>query len=164
MAYSGLYQPRNPKKYRGDIKNIKYRSSWELKLAIWCDMNPKVLKWNIEGVVVPYICDTDQKWHRYYVDFWVRVEEKDGTIAEKLIEVKPSKECKPPRKNKNMKVYARAYRTWLKNSSKWTYAKKYAEKRGMKFHILTEKQLIPQLGPSLKQKAVRRKVRKRKTV
>ena len=159
MAYSGLYQARNPMKYRGDFTKIKYRSSWELKLAIWCDMNADVLKWNLEGVVIPYICATDGRPHRYYMDFWLKVREKDGTITEKLIEVKPSKECKPPRKSKNMRVYARAYKTWLKNSSKWEAASKYAAKRGMKFHILTEKQLVPKLGPSLKQKAVRRKVR-----
>ena len=40
--YSGRFRPSNPGKYKGDPTNIIYRSSWEKKVMIWCDVNSNV--------------------------------------------------------------------------------------------------------------------------
>ena len=71
MAYSflqGLYTPKNPKKYIGDLRRITYRSSWELHAFKWCDFNTNVIQWNSEEVVVPYRSPVDGRMHRYFVD------------------------------------------------------------------------------------------------
>ena len=39
MSYKGIYRPSNPKKYKGDSKNIIYRSLWERKFMNYCDLN-----------------------------------------------------------------------------------------------------------------------------
>ena len=39
MAYSGKYQPKNPKKYIGNLSRIHYRSLWERKFMVYCDTN-----------------------------------------------------------------------------------------------------------------------------
>ena len=48
MAYRGRYSPSNPKKYKGDPSNIIYRSLWERKFMVYCDMNDKIVEWGSE--------------------------------------------------------------------------------------------------------------------
>ena len=43
--HQGRFNPRNPEKYKGDVRNIIYRSSWELKFLQWCDRNDKILEY-----------------------------------------------------------------------------------------------------------------------
>ena len=93
MAYSGYFRPKNPKKYVGDPTNIIMRSSWETMFASWCDKNPAVLKWSSEETVIPYRCPTDDRIHRYFVDFQIQVQQKDGKLKRYLVEVKPAKQC-----------------------------------------------------------------------
>ena len=45
MAYSGIYKPVNPQKYRGNPNQVVYRSLWERKLMVYCDHNDAVLEW-----------------------------------------------------------------------------------------------------------------------
>jgi hypothetical protein len=51
MAYKGKYYPSHPKKYKGDSSNIIYRSLWERKFMVYCDMNENILEWGSEEVV-----------------------------------------------------------------------------------------------------------------
>lgn len=86
----------------------------------------------------------DNKMHRYYVDFIVEVKRKDGKKKTKLIEVKPSKQCAPPKKqSRKTRRYITEVKTWGVNSAKWAAAREYAENRGWEFQILTEKELQP---------------------
>ena len=48
MAYSGRYRVKNPKKYEGDFKKVKYRSLWERQAFKWLDNNPDIIGWNSE--------------------------------------------------------------------------------------------------------------------
>ena len=66
-TYKGRYRVANPKKYRGDIKEVVYRSSWELKFMKWCDYNHNVLEWGSETTIIPYKSPVDSKIHRYIV-------------------------------------------------------------------------------------------------
>jgi hypothetical protein len=137
------YLPKNPEKYMGSPTNIIMRSSWETKFAIWCDMNPNVLNWNSEQTVVPYICGTDNRPHRYFVDFTITVKNQRGETKKYMVEIKPFKETQPPKEPKRKtKNYKEAVLTFIKNKSKWEAATIYAKQRGMEFIILTEKELF----------------------
>ena len=95
-TYKGRFRVANAGKYRGDITNIVYRSLWELKFMKWCDSNVSVLEWGSETVIVPYISPIDNKVHRYFVDFYIKIKNKNNTIEKYLIEIKPEKYTKPP--------------------------------------------------------------------
>jgi hypothetical protein len=102
MAYKGKFNPKNPNKYNGDASKIQYRSSWELKLMMRFDNHPDVIWWNSEEVVIPYISPIDNKYHRYFVDFLVKIKNKEGLCETLLIEVKPKSQTSPPTKSKNI--------------------------------------------------------------
>lgn len=131
------FLPKNPKKYVGDYTKIICRSSWEVRYAKWCDSNPNVIAWNSEDYIVPYICPTDNKKHRYHIDFYIKVN-NNGKITEHLIEIKPRKETKPPRSNKNQKRFIIETMVYIKNQAKWEAATKFAKNIGMTFHVLDE--------------------------
>lgn len=142
----GLYNLRNPNKYKGDPSNVYARSSWERRFMIWADTHPHVLEWGSETVVVPYISPVDNRPHRYFVDFRIKVQNRHGDIKEYLIEIKPKCECLPPKQpkkqtSKAMANYWGAVETFAVNQAKWKYAKKYAEDRGSEFLVLNEEHL-----------------------
>lgn len=137
MAYSGRYKVKNPKKYKGNFQNVKYRSLWERQAFKFLDDNPSVIRWNSEEVVVQYVCKTDGKQHRYFVDLYFETVE-----GEFLIEIKPDKETKEPkRSSRKTKRYLKEVMTYVKNQSKWEAAERYARNRGMKFQVWTEHSL-----------------------
>ena len=67
MSYKGWFTPKNPLKYKGDSKNVVYRSSWELKVMKWLDANPAVLWWASEELIIKYRSPIDQKIGRAHV-------------------------------------------------------------------------------------------------
>ena len=95
-VYKGKYRIVSPAKYKGDIQDVVYRSSWELKFMKWCDTNTSVLEWGSETVIIPYKSPVDSKTHRYFVDFYIKVRDKKGVISKYLVEIKPEKFTKPP--------------------------------------------------------------------
>jgi hypothetical protein len=118
------------------------RSSWETKFANWCDLNPSVIQWKSEEVIIPHICGTDNKMHRYYVDFQIRIKDKTGGVKTYLVEIKPSKQTVPPVfPGRQTKRYLEESFAFIKNQSKWTAAKAYAKERGWEFIIITEREL-----------------------
>lgn len=68
----GKYKPRHPEKYRGNIKDICYRSSFELEFMNWCDNTPSIIEWASEEIAIPYLKPTDNRIHTYYLDFWIK--------------------------------------------------------------------------------------------
>tara|TARA_B100001564_G_scaffold287173_1_gene250389 strand:- start:454 stop:903 length:450 start_codon:yes stop_codon:yes gene_type:complete len=143
--YKGKFKIKNPKKYKGNPTNIIYRSLMELRFMKWCDTSEKILTWNSEEVIIPYISPIDNKRHRYFPDFLIQTE-KGWT----LIEVKPQVQTKPPKKLvletltlKKKRRYVNAVQTWLVNEAKWKAAEQVCKKKGWKFQIMTEKQLQP---------------------
>ena len=143
--YKGRFKIKNPKKYKGNPTNIIYRSLMELRFMKWCDTSEKILTWNSEEVIIPYISPIDNKRHRYFPDFLIQTE-KGWT----LIEVKPQVQTKPPKKLimenltlKKKRRYVNAVQTWLVNEAKWKAAEQVCKKKGWKFQIMTEKQLQP---------------------
>lgn len=139
----GVYKPQNPNKYVGDVANIIYRSSWELRFFQWCDVNDSVLAWQSEETIIPYLCETDNKMHRYFLDVKLKIKDRNGKIGIFLVEIKPYAQTIPPKyPGKQTKRYLQEVETFVKNQSKWKAAKAYAEQRNMKFLVLTEKELF----------------------
>lgn len=138
----GKYSPKNIHKYKGDYRNIVYRSSWELKFMKYCDMRPNVLEWGSEEIVIPYRSPLDNRIHRYFVDFYVKIQDSSGNITKYLIEIKPSKQTVAPKKpQRQTKSYIYEVTEYVKNQAKWKAAKEFCDDRMWKFKILTESEL-----------------------
>jgi hypothetical protein len=137
----GFFKPKNKDKYIGNIKEIIYRSGWELKYMLWLDDNPEILFWSSEEVIIKYHSPIDRKIHNYFVDFWVKTQKK-----EYIIEIKPLAQTKPPKKplkdtKSSKKRYLNESLTYVKNKAKWTTADAWAKKHNMSFKIITENEL-----------------------
>ena len=142
MSYKGRYTLKHPEKYIGDAKKIVYRSLWERQAFKWCENNPKVKAWNSEEIVVPYKSSVDKKLHRYFVDLLIQMEDKSTY----LVEIKPKKETKPPKKPKRKsKRYINEQLTFIKNQDKWEPESEFADYKGSKFQVWTE-ETVKNLG------------------
>ena len=75
MSYKGRYSPTYPKKYKGDHRNVVYRSLWERKFMVFCDLNENIIEWGSEEIAIPYRSPIDKKLHRYFPDFYVKLKE-----------------------------------------------------------------------------------------
>jgi hypothetical protein len=142
MAYQGIFRPKNPKKYIGDSNNIVYRSSWECRVMNWFDQNEDIISWASEELIVPYKSPIDNRFHRYFPDFIVKVKTRDGTMKTLMIEVKPKKQTVPPEPRKRItKQYVTEVTTYGVNQAKWKAAQEYCLDRGWEFKIMTEEHL-----------------------
>ncbi len=138
----GLYSIKNAEKYVGNPTNIIFRSSYELKFMKWCDYTDSVLEWGSEEVVIPYISPIDNRIHRYFVDFYLKTKDKDGSIHKYLVEVKPAKYTKEPvPPSRKTRRFLTEVVNWAVNQAKWKYATEYCKDKGWKFIIITEKEL-----------------------
>lgn len=142
MAYSGKFSPKNTNKYLGDFTNIWYRSLWERRVMLHLDENPNVIGWSNEEIIIPYLSPVDNKWHRYFPDFFAKIRNKDGKIQSIVLEVKPLMQAQPPQKRSRMtKQYIREVVTWGINEAKWQAAQEYCNDRNWIFKVITEKDL-----------------------
>ena len=142
MYHKRFYKPVFPNKYEGDPTNIIMRSSWETRFAVWCDNNPSVIKWLSEETVIPYRCPTDNRIHRYYIDFKIKVKTKEDKIKTYLVEVKPHKQTLPPDyPGRQTRRYLTESLTFMKNQAKWKAAREFCKDRGYEFVIITENEL-----------------------
>jgi hypothetical protein len=155
--HQGWYPLTNPEKYikpaDGYMKStklydgkifIQYKSSLEKNAIKYADLNPKVLKWSQEPFCIQYIKPIDNKEHRYFVDMYI--EFVNGYKV--IVEIKPYDQTIPPKKPKKMTSkqiinYKDSVMTYIVNKAKWNSASNFAKSKGLKFVILTEKQLNP---------------------
>ena len=145
MSYTGRYVPTNPKKYKGNPTTIYYRSLWERKFMVYCDKHPRILEGGSEEIIIPYLLPTDGKVHRYFPDFYIKVKRADNKIRKMIIEVKPEKYTKPPKKpKKETKSFIKDVYECGRNQAKRKHAREYCRDRNMDFLIFTEKHLMPQ--------------------
>jgi hypothetical protein len=143
MAHTGKFYPKNPKKYAGDSNNIWYRSSWELKFMQWVDMSENVIYWASEELVIKYFNPVDNKIHRYFPDFVVKIKKKDGLVMTYVIEIKPEYQTKQPVSgNKKTKRFIKESIDYVVNQSKWKAATEFCKDHGWEFKVLTEKDLF----------------------
>lgn len=140
--YQGMFKCNFPEKYKGNPKEIVYRSGWEFKYMRELDNNKNIIQWSSEELPLPYISPKDNKKHRYFVDFWVKKKCEDGKIRQYLVEIKPKKETLPPVKGKRVtKHYISEVITYAVNQAKWEAAKAYCKQMGWEFVVLTEDEL-----------------------
>lgn len=103
------------------------------------DMHEKVLAWNSEEVVIPYISPVDNKVHRYFCDIVFQKEGEDGKKEVHLVEIKPhAQTVEPQKKNKKTKTFISEVMTYGVNQAKWKAARDYCKKRDWKFTVMTE--------------------------
>ena len=146
---------KNPEKYTGRVKVIHSRSRWEkIYMLNFLDKDTRVIEWTSEDLVIPYLYTVDRKPHRYFPDFWMKVQTNSG-IKEYIVEIKPLAQCSPPvppkRQSKNqkkrMETYKKALLEYEKNQNKWDATKKYCEKvkkikgKDLSFIVITEREL-----------------------
>ncbi len=142
MSYKGKYYPSYPRKYKGDPTNIIYRSLWERKFMVYCDKNESILEWASEEIAIPYRSPIDNRVHRYFPDFYMKVQERGGKVKRYMIEVKPAKQTKPPVKPKRQtKGYILEAYEYAKNQAKWKMAREFCADRQWEFKVVTEKEL-----------------------
>ena len=132
-----LYRPSFPKKYKGDTSNIICRSSWERKFCQYCDLNESILEWGSEEFWIPYRSPVDNKTHRYFPDFIIKVKESTGELKTYVVEVKPRRQTKQPTKRSSLYEA----KTYAVNQAKWKAARSWCADRRIEFKIITEKEL-----------------------
>ena len=109
---------------------------------VYCDKNQNILEWASEEIAIPYRSPIDNRVHRYFPDFYMKVKETNGKIKNYMIEVKPAKQTKPPKKPKRQtKGYIREAYEYAKNQAKWKMAKEFCADRQWVFKVVTEKEL-----------------------
>ena len=141
MSYKGKYKPSYPKKYKGDPTNVIYRSLWERKFMVYCDKNENVLEWSSEEIALPYKSPLDNRIHRYFPDFYIKVKE-GNKIQKYLVEIKPKRQVSEPKVPKRKtKGYIYEMKEYVKNQAKWKSAQEFCEDRQWKFKIMTEDDL-----------------------
>ena len=137
QLHQGRFIPKNPRKYKGDVQNIIYRSGYEVKFMNWCDMNDDVKEWSSEEVVIPYRSPIDKRIHRYFIDFYAKIGDKVY-----LIEVKPERFTRPPDiPKRKTKRFLNEVSQWGINQAKWKSAREFCADRNWEFKIITEKEL-----------------------
>ena len=142
MAYKGKYTPRNPKKYKGDPNRIVYRSLWERKFMVYCDTSNSILEWGSEEIIIPYLSPVDGRIHRYFPDFYIKVQKHDGSTEKSIVEIKPKVQCSPPKvPSRKTRSFYNAIKTWAVNEAKWKYATEFCDINGIEFKILNEDHL-----------------------
>ena len=140
-SYKGKFTPQYPKKYNGNPDNIIYRSSWELRCMKWFDDNPNIIWWSSEELAIPYYSPVDQRMHRYFPDFIIKVKRKDDTIMTYVVEVKPEAQTKKPTQKRKTKQFIKESITYVVNQMKWKAADEFCHAHGWQFKIVTEKDL-----------------------
>lgn len=109
----------------------------------FCDTAENIIEWSSEEIQIPYYNSIDKKYHRYFVDFWIKIQEKTGEVKCKLVEIKPDKQTKKPKTPKRQtKTYLNEVKTWVINNHKWAAAESYCKSRNWDFLILTEKHIF----------------------
>ena len=141
MSYKGKYQPRFPSKYKGNPTKIIFRSLWERKFMRYCDFSNNILEWASEEISIPYRSPIDRRIHKYFPDFYIKVQESNGKTKKYLIEIKPKRQTQPPVKKTSKKAYIYEAHEYAKNQAKWKMAKEFCKDRLWEFKVMTEKEL-----------------------
>ena len=116
---------------------------WERQVMKYLDEQPHVIYWASEEIQIPYISPVDKAVHRYFPDFVVKIKLPNGDIRTMIWEIKPHKQTKEPRKRERItRKYITEVLTYNVNQAKWAAAKEFAEKNGMQFMVITEKELF----------------------
>lgn len=128
----------------GNVNNVVYRSSWELRMNRFLDNNTQILRWSSEEIKIPYLHPLDGRVHHYFPDYYIEYINKDGEVVHEMVEVKPLAQTTAPKKSrgKSNKTALYEQQTYAVNMAKWKYAMEWCKKRDIRFRVLTEKSLF----------------------
>lgn len=109
------------------------------------DTDPNVVQWGSEETIIPYKSPKDNRYHRYFVDFTIKIKDIEGKVQTILIEVKPAHETISPVLKEGMSAKSKKYInqviTYGVNKAKWEATKEYCKDRKWQFIIMTEYEL-----------------------
>ena len=106
------------------------------------DNNKNIIEYSSEEIALPYRSPLDNRVHRYFPDFYIKVKESNGQIKKYLVEIKPKKQTVEPKiKQRRTKQYIYEVTEWAKNQAKWKAAREFCEDRQWQFKIVTEDDL-----------------------
>jgi hypothetical protein len=132
----GIYEVKNPQKYVGSGKP-KYRSGWEMSFFMFCDNNPAILQWASEAIKIPYRNPLTGKQTIYIPDIFMVYQNKFGQKIAEVVEIKPSKQTVLTEAKSRKDKLAVAL-----NHAKWQAANAWCKSQGIKFRVVTEKELF----------------------
>jgi hypothetical protein len=133
----GIYTPKNPEKYTG-MKQPYYRSGWEYTFMCFCDNNPAVESWASEPIKIPYRDPLTGKQTVYVPDFLIKYTDRNQKGHVELIEIKPANQTFVEQVGKN--PYNQAQ--YVKNMAKWQAANSWCRNQGIKFRVISEKDIF----------------------
>ena len=133
----GKFIPSNPDKYIGN-KNPTYRSSWEWTFMRFCDTNESVQKWDCEAISITYKDPLTNRQTIYVPDFFVQYVDKNNKMQVELIEIKPQNQTLLEKVGKNKVNQAQ----FIRNKAKWEMAYAWCSRQGIKYRIITERELF----------------------
>jgi hypothetical protein len=134
----GLYTPKLPQKYIGDVSKIRFMSSWELRFFRFCDGNPHIVRWASEEIAIPYYNPVKQRMANYYPDIYMEVlKPGDTTPTKMLVEIKPNKDFQLTNKST---TYDKVM--MVINEAKWKSAKAFCDQHGIIFKVVSETNLF----------------------
>jgi len=137
----GKFNLKNPDKYVG-TKQPTYRSSWEFAFMKFCDESPSISRWASEAIQIPYRNPLSGKQTIYVPDFFIQYTDKNGKNHVEVIEVKPENQAVKEKTGRSRANQAH----WILNQAKWEAANAWAKQKGIKFRIVTEKDIFHQGG------------------
>jgi len=109
---------------------------------VYCDTNQNILEWGSEEMCLPYKSPVDNRYHKYFPDFYIKVRESNGKIKKYIIEIKPLKQTIEPKVQKRKtKGYIYEVVEYAKNQAKWEAAREWCADHGYEFKVLTENEL-----------------------
>jgi len=94
---------------------------------MYCDLNENIIEWGSEEIALPYRSPLDNRVHRYFPDFYIKVKENNGSLKRYLIEIKPKKQTVEP------KVQKRKTKSYI--------YEEFCKDRMWEFKVLTEDEL-----------------------
>jgi cytochrome b involved in lipid metabolism len=113
---------------------------------MYCDQNPNIIKWASEAVQIEYWNPIDKKTHTYHPDYYIKVQKKDGSTEDWIIEIKPSAQyqldkkpvLKEPMTEKRIRSHNEQMQTWIVNRAKFDAAMNFAKYNGYRFGAIDE--------------------------
>tara|TARA_B100001287_G_C22685712_1_gene533457 strand:- start:2526 stop:2960 length:435 start_codon:yes stop_codon:yes gene_type:complete len=135
----GKFVCKNPGKYVGN-KKPTYRSSWEFAFMRFCDEHPGVTQWASEAIKIPYRNPLTGKNTIYVPDFFINYSDKNGSNHAELIEVKPQNQSLREKVGNSRHNQA----SYILNKAKWGAANHWCKQQGLRFRVITEKDIFHQ--------------------
>ena len=153
-CHKGEYKLIHPEKYMQGIPAPVFKSSWEERMFIVCDVNPFVTLWGYEPFAISYFSPLYQKQSLYKPDIYLECKYPDGHSERYLIEIKPNayaifgKEPKAPgpkvtdpkrleNYRKRKAAFDRKNMDVAVNYAKWEAAEAWCKANGVNWLIAT---------------------------